>query len=334
MEKNTYECPLVTFALFAYNQEEYIREAIEGVFSQDCEPLEIILSDDCSSDRTFEIMSKMAREYRGRHEIKVRSTSENRGTFNHVMEVYREMSGQLMVLSAGDDISYPNRCSKIVDAWRCSGASVLFSKFDVIDKNGQVLQAGRSTVGDKEILSWFPGTLRQEFNHGATSAYHHSFFESLDYSDSPIYTEDAVFYCLAILKGLKIHKIHESLVKYRQSPTSISNDNSRKYEKSEIESFERKISWMASSYVELCKYVLAYIPRELGNYKTKSKVLATMRYARIRSDWLHLSGIGRCALIFNCRALRELRFIAPRLFGLSFFAAFKSKILKVKRSIL
>ncbi len=45
--------PLVTFALFAYNQEQYIREAVEGAFSQTYEPLEIILSDDCSSATRF-----------------------------------------------------------------------------------------------------------------------------------------------------------------------------------------------------------------------------------------------------------------------------------------
>jgi hypothetical protein len=47
------ERPFVTFALFVYNQEKYIREAVEGAFSQTYEPLEIILSDDCSTDRTF-----------------------------------------------------------------------------------------------------------------------------------------------------------------------------------------------------------------------------------------------------------------------------------------
>ena len=41
--------PLVTFALFAYNQERYVREAVEGAFAQTYQPLEIILSDDCSS---------------------------------------------------------------------------------------------------------------------------------------------------------------------------------------------------------------------------------------------------------------------------------------------
>ena len=36
----------VAFALFAYNQEQYVREAIEGAFSQTYQPLEIILSDE------------------------------------------------------------------------------------------------------------------------------------------------------------------------------------------------------------------------------------------------------------------------------------------------
>ena len=35
MPDNATERPLVTFALFAYNQEEYIREAVEGAFRAD-----------------------------------------------------------------------------------------------------------------------------------------------------------------------------------------------------------------------------------------------------------------------------------------------------------
>ena len=50
-QKTTAARPLVTFALFAYNQEKYIREAVEGAFSQTYEPLEIILSDDYSPVR-------------------------------------------------------------------------------------------------------------------------------------------------------------------------------------------------------------------------------------------------------------------------------------------
>ena len=38
------EYPLVTFALFAYNHEQYIREAVEGALAQDYPNLEIIIS--------------------------------------------------------------------------------------------------------------------------------------------------------------------------------------------------------------------------------------------------------------------------------------------------
>jgi len=48
MPDNVTDRPLVTFALLAYNQEEFIREAVEGAFALTYEQLEIILSDDCS----------------------------------------------------------------------------------------------------------------------------------------------------------------------------------------------------------------------------------------------------------------------------------------------
>jgi len=47
LTEGTPERPLLTFALFGYNQEQYIREAVEGAFAQTYSPLEIILSDDC-----------------------------------------------------------------------------------------------------------------------------------------------------------------------------------------------------------------------------------------------------------------------------------------------
>lgn len=35
--------PLVTFALFAYNQERFIREAVEGALAQTYSPLQVVL---------------------------------------------------------------------------------------------------------------------------------------------------------------------------------------------------------------------------------------------------------------------------------------------------
>lgn len=106
--------PLVTFALFAYNQEAFIREAVEGAFAQTYSPLEIILSDDCSSDRTFQIMQDMAAAYRGPHRVVVRQSPKNRRLMGHINDVVAVAQGGIIVMAAGDDVSLPERTAEHV----------------------------------------------------------------------------------------------------------------------------------------------------------------------------------------------------------------------------
>jgi len=51
--------PLLTFALVSCNQEPFVREAVEAALAQSYSPLEVILSDDCSDDRSFAIMEEL-----------------------------------------------------------------------------------------------------------------------------------------------------------------------------------------------------------------------------------------------------------------------------------
>jgi hypothetical protein len=78
---------LLTFALFAYKQERFIQKAIEGAFSQTYSPFEIILSDDCSHDRTFGIMRDAAANYGGPHKVVLNCNPKNVGLAEHVNRV-------------------------------------------------------------------------------------------------------------------------------------------------------------------------------------------------------------------------------------------------------
>jgi glycosyltransferase involved in cell wall biosynthesis len=109
--------PLVTFAVFAYNQEKYVREAVKGAFSQTYQPLEIVLSDDCSTDRTFEIMEQMAAAYQGPHTVRVRRNEVNLGTAAHFSIVAVGSTADLFIVAAGDDISKPERTERLVLKW-------------------------------------------------------------------------------------------------------------------------------------------------------------------------------------------------------------------------
>lgn len=109
--------PLVTFFIMGYEQEQLIREAINGAFAQTYSPLEIILSDDCSPDDTFRIMQEMAAEYDGPHRIRLNRNSRNLGIISHIDRIMELAAGEFVVQAAGDDVSRPERTELLVRTW-------------------------------------------------------------------------------------------------------------------------------------------------------------------------------------------------------------------------
>ena len=132
---------LATFFLITYNQEHYVREAMEGAFSQTYQPLEIVISDDCSTDGTFRIIEEMTEKYAGPHKLVVNRNSENLGLIGHINRITSLSSGELIVYGAGDDISLPNRTEKLVERYLASGrtASLIHSSVYLIDVSGKRL---------------------------------------------------------------------------------------------------------------------------------------------------------------------------------------------------
>jgi len=62
---------LVTFSLLCHNHQRFIREAVRSVLAQDYEPLEILISDDHSTDATLDIIQEEIGSYTGPHSIRL-----------------------------------------------------------------------------------------------------------------------------------------------------------------------------------------------------------------------------------------------------------------------
>ncbi len=132
------EKPLVTFTLFAYNQERFIREAVEGALAQTYSPLEIILSDDASTDGTFHAILEAVASYSGPHIIRVNRNLINLGLTAHINKIMSMVSSDFVVVAAGDDVSLPQRTEQLVAAWLSTdrkGKSIHSYAYD-IDANG------------------------------------------------------------------------------------------------------------------------------------------------------------------------------------------------------
>ena len=135
------EKPRVTFALLSYNQEQYIREAVGAALGQDYPNLEVVISDDCSSDGTFGIINEIVSSYSGPHKIISWRNSENLGIVGNVNRVFSDSTGDLVVMAAGDDVSSPGRVSALVDAWLSDGcrADCVYSNCLVINSHGDLV---------------------------------------------------------------------------------------------------------------------------------------------------------------------------------------------------
>lgn len=223
MEENINR-PLVTLALFAYNQEAFIEEAILGAFAQTYSPLQIILSDDCSPDRTFEIMEKMAKDYQGAHHITLNCNKKNLGLIQHVNKVFKELANsEIIVVAAGDDISLPNR---VEETWKVfnkdSTIMSVSSNYNHINYKGSLInkrtnfKEGLYTLEDYIATSYFP-------IHGCARAYRKEVFNFFDPLKKESAVEDATTVFRAMLLG-NLYTIKECLLNYRVGINSMSKD--------------------------------------------------------------------------------------------------------------
>jgi glycosyltransferase involved in cell wall biosynthesis len=214
--------PRITLAVVAYNQSTLIEATVRSALTQQCEPIEILLSDDASTDDTFEKMQALAAAYAGPHQVVLRRNARNLGTGPHSCEVYRAAHGQLIVLMAGDDISTPDRVARTAAAWDASGQKLDLIACHLFDMayDGQTL----GTLRVDDLSQW--ATLadwarRPPYIVGAGHACTRRLFERFGPMAADVVYEDQVNVLRALMSGGAC-TIDAPLVHYRRGGISAS----------------------------------------------------------------------------------------------------------------
>ena len=114
------EQPIVTVWCLAYNQRDFIRDALEGfVIQKTTFPFEVIVHDDASTDGTTAIVQEYARQYP--EIIKPVIETENqwqKGGLKHIIHIMNEKyrNGKYIAFCEGDDYwTAPHKLQKQVD---------------------------------------------------------------------------------------------------------------------------------------------------------------------------------------------------------------------------
>lgn len=215
------DCPKASLLVITYNQEHLVEDALRGAISQDYENLEIIVSDDCSTDTTFEKVESFFSSYIGPHKVILNRNKNNKGIGGNLNKAVSLSSGDLIFVSAGDDVSLPNRVSKVVDFWESGSRfhDLIASYLYDMEYSGRVLD-----IVEVDDLSRYQGVDDWlKIGHpkliGAAHAWSRSFYVEHGGIPNGVVAEDMVM-AFRALASSKAATINIPLVNYRRGGTT------------------------------------------------------------------------------------------------------------------
>lgn len=136
--------PLVSIAIITYNSSQYVEETIRSAFDQTYPNIEIIISDDCSTDNTFQVCKDIVEKIHVERkndacEIKCifTQTPKNGGitvNYNHALKF---CNGKYIKYIAGDDLLMPDCISRFVEEAESKNGKILVCQSDDFNSNGK-----------------------------------------------------------------------------------------------------------------------------------------------------------------------------------------------------
>lgn len=96
------DTPLVSVIVTTYNQEDTLPQTLDSVLAQECPfPFEVVVGEDCSTDRTRDICLAYREKYPGR--VRLLLNERNKGVVDNYFDCLLACRGKYVADCAGDD---------------------------------------------------------------------------------------------------------------------------------------------------------------------------------------------------------------------------------------
>jgi glycosyltransferase involved in cell wall biosynthesis len=131
----------VSICIPTFNQADYLELAIRSAATQTYEPFEIIVSDDCSTDNTPEVLKRLSFEIPN---LKIKRQPVNLGISKNVDSCLRMATGDFIVRLDSDDLLLAQYTEKLLDLFnKYPQAGYAHAAVQEIDQNGNFLKQRR-----------------------------------------------------------------------------------------------------------------------------------------------------------------------------------------------
>ena len=139
---------MISIAMCTYNGERFLKEQIDSILNQSYKNFELIITDDCSSDKTIEIIKEYLKHD---DRIKLFQNEKNLGFIKNFEKAISLCSGEYIALADQDDIWKGNKLEVFLKEIKDN--VLIYSDAILIDKNSKEL--GRTLVKseDRSLVS-------------------------------------------------------------------------------------------------------------------------------------------------------------------------------------
>jgi glycosyltransferase involved in cell wall biosynthesis len=256
--------PLVSVIVVTYNSADWVLETLESIKAQTYGNIELIITDDCSTDNTAVIVKDWLVISRERFpQSAFVSTAKNSGISANCNRGLSAARGQYIKMIAGDDMLVADCIDFNLD--NIKGALLLCST--LLFKKDEVISPMHPYVL-KDIADFFsqPEERRVKrymrepiFLNTPTFFFRKEIFDKIGVFDEQlILLEDQPFICKALAAGCPMKFVNRVTVIYRTSATSVTGERSLAFMKSTLYCYEH----YRRTFLKLTNFVDALVIME------------------------------------------------------------------------
>lgn len=126
------EAKRVDILLATYNGEKYLKEQIESILAQTYSEFRLLISDDCSSDNTKQILEEYEKKDK---RVVLYFQKENLGVIKNFEFLLKKVENEYYMFSDQDDIWKKDKIEKSVKKIEETNSDLVYTDLEVVDEN-------------------------------------------------------------------------------------------------------------------------------------------------------------------------------------------------------
>lgn len=204
---------LVSVIITSYNCEKFIEEAVNSVLSQTYVPIELIIIDGGSTDRTIEIVNRMLRDSPKKFIVEVHEGYAS-GVRNRGIQISK---GEYIAFLDGDDLFYPNAIETLISKFTPL-VDMVYGDYIIVDSNKTKIHY--AVAGEYKPI----GLITRCYIHTGALLINKRIFNFVGgFDESLRLAEDRDFWCRMALADCKILYVPKLIMMHRYYRNSISS---------------------------------------------------------------------------------------------------------------